>query len=120
VVLLAADPGSGVGARDVRSGEIGIATGRGAAGFSFVPLDPKAGIRVGDQLTTGPAGSTSYVAGLAVGTVSAVRTAADGTARADLTPATAPSRLDLVGVILVGGEPVQSRTALEPSNVAQR
>jgi rod shape-determining protein MreC len=120
VVLLAADPGSGVGARDVRSGEIGIATGRGAAGFSFVPLDPKAGIRVGDQLTTGPAGSTSYVAGLAVGTVSAVRTAGDGTARADLTPATAPSRLDLVGVILVGGEPVQSRTALEPSNVAQR
>ncbi|MDT4943710.1 MAG: hypothetical protein QOH14_443, partial [Pseudonocardiales bacterium] len=85
-----------------------------------VPLDPKAGIRVGDQLTTGPAGSTSYVAGLAVGTVSAVRTAADGTARADLTPATAPSRLDLVGVILVGGEPVQARTALEPSNVAQR
>jgi rod shape-determining protein MreC len=120
LVLLAADPGSGVGARDVRSGEIGIATGRGSAGFTFVPLDPKAGIRVGDQLTTGPAGSTSYVAGLAVGTVSAVRAAADGTVRADLTPSTAPSRLDLVGVILVGGEPVQSRPALEPSNVAQR
>jgi rod shape-determining protein MreC len=120
LVLLAADPGSGVGARDVRSGEIGIATGRGSAGFTFVPLDPKAGIREGDQLTTGPAGSTSYVAGLAVGTVSAVRAAADGTVRADLTPSTAPSRLDLVGVILVGGEPVQSRPALEPSNVAQR
>ncbi|MEO8889794.1 MAG: rod shape-determining protein MreC, partial [Jatrophihabitantaceae bacterium] len=60
VVLLAADPGSGVGARDLRSGEIGLATGAGTAGFTFVPLNPKASIRVGDKLSTGPTGSTSF------------------------------------------------------------
>jgi rod shape-determining protein MreC len=121
VVLLGADPGSGVGARDLRNGELGIATGRGAAGFSFVPLDPKAEIRVGDALSTGPSGSTSFVSGLAVGTVSSVRTSADGTTRADVRAATAPSRLDLVGVILVGGEALEPRPALDPSgSVAQR
>src|SRR5579875_1864416 len=35
VVLLAADPGSGVGARDLRTGEIGVVSGAGADGFTF-------------------------------------------------------------------------------------
>jgi rod shape-determining protein MreC len=114
VVLLAADPGSGVGARDLRTGEIGLATGAGAGGFSFVPLNPAADLRVGDQLATGPAGDTSFVPGLAIGTVSSVRTSADGTTRAGVRPATAPTTLDLLGVILAGSPSVAARSALPP------
>jgi rod shape-determining protein MreC len=115
VVLLGADPGSGIGARDLRTGEVGIATGRGSAGFTFTPLDPKAQIRVGDLLSTGPAGATSYVPGLSVGTVKSVRASADGTTRAEVSATTSPTSLDLVGVILVGGQDVAPRAALVPS-----
>ncbi|MCU1658453.1 MAG: rod shape-determining protein MreC, partial [Pseudonocardiales bacterium] len=45
VVLLAADPGSGVGVRDTRTGEVGVATGRGSGGFTFVPLNPGAEVK---------------------------------------------------------------------------
>jgi rod shape-determining protein MreC len=100
VVLLAADPGSGVGVRDVRTGEIGVASGQGADGFSFAPLNPGATVAVGDQLVTGPNGASSYVAGIAVGTVRAVRTSADGTVRATVEPTTSPTAVDLVAVVL--------------------
>lgn len=113
VVLLAADPGSGVGARDLRTGAIGVATGNGADGFTFVPLDPAAELKVGDQLATGPTGDTSFVPGLTIGTLRSVRTGADGTTQAAVKPAAAASSLDLVGVIVVGtGQP--ARTALTP------
>ena len=105
VVLLAADPGSGVGVRDLRTGEIGVATGLGADGFSFAPLDPGADIRLGDQLVTGPNGSTSYVAGIQVGTVRSVRTSADGTTRATLAPTASPTAVDLVAVVLSAAGP---------------
>ena len=117
VVLLAADPGSGVGARDVRNGEIGTVTGAGSGGFTYVPLDPRAQLRVGDALETGPAKATSYVPGLAIGTISAVRTSTDGTVRATVTPAAKPTSLDLVGVILVGGHS-ESRPPLQPTSLA--
>jgi rod shape-determining protein MreC len=106
VVLLAADPGSGIGVRDLRNGEVGVASGRGANGFSFAPLRPDAKIKVGDRLATGPTGSTSYVSGIAVGSVTSVRTSADGTVRATVRPTASPTAVDLVGVILgsdVGG-----------------
>lgn len=102
LVLLAADPGSGVGVRDLRNGEIGVATGLGASGFSFRPLRPHAVIRVGDQLATGPNGASSYVAGILVGTVRAVRSAADGTVRATIEPTASPTAVDLVAVVLAG------------------
>jgi rod shape-determining protein MreC len=100
VVLLGADPGSGVGARDLRTGQVGIATGAGTAGFQFVPLDPHASLRPGDQLVTGPVGSTSYATGLPVGVLTAVRSGTDGTVRADVHAAASPTGLDLVGVIV--------------------
>jgi rod shape-determining protein MreC len=103
VVLLAADPGSGVGARDLRTGEIGVATGRGPSGFSFAPLDPDAAVRVGDRLVTGPTGSTSYVTDIALGTVRTVRRSADGTSTATVEPATSPTALDLVAVVVGSG-----------------
>ena len=108
-VLLAVDPGSGIGARDSRSGELGVATGAGTSGFSFAPLDPNSSVRVGDTVMTGPSGSSSFIAGLAVGTVRAVRTSSDGTVTATLSPSVAPGTLDLVGVILVGGSPATPR-----------
>lgn len=117
VVLLAADPGSGVGARDVRNGEIGTVTGAGSDGFTYVPLDPKARLLVGDAVSTGPAHATSYVPGLAIGTISAVRTSTDGTVRATVTPAAKPTSLDLVGVILVGGH-AQPRQPVQPASLA--
>jgi rod shape-determining protein MreC len=121
VVLLGADPGSGIGVRDLRTGEVGIATGRGSAGFTFTPLNSKAQIRVGDSLSTGPAGATSYLPGLSVGTVKSVRASADGTTRAEVSATTSPTSLDLVGVILVGGQDVAPRSALVPSGTqAQR
>jgi rod shape-determining protein MreC len=120
VVLLAADPGSGVGVRDLRTGQVGVATGRGTSGFRFVPLDPAADVRVGDELATGPAGSTTYVAGLAVGTVTSVRAGADGAASAAVRPTVSATTLDLVGVILVGGDPSPAGPALKPSAQAHR
>lgn len=114
LVLLATDPGSGVGVRDLRNGEVGVATGDGPAGFVFVPLKPDAVIKVGDKLSTGPTGATSFVAGLSVGTVSAVRTSADGTVRASVEPTTSPSAVDLVAVILDGTRSVAGRAVLRP------
>jgi rod shape-determining protein MreC len=98
VVLLAADPGSGVGARDVRSGQLGVVTGRGAKGFVFVPLNPQASIRTGDLLLTGPSRSSSYLPDLAIGTVSAVARSG-GTIRATVQSAVSPTALDIVGVL---------------------
>ena len=113
VVLLAADARSGVGVRDTRSGEVGVASGAGTAGYRFVPMNPQARPRVGDALITGPVGATSFVAGISVGTVTAVRTAGDGSVTAQVKPASVVSQLDLVGVILVGGN-ADVRAPLQP------
>jgi rod shape-determining protein MreC len=102
VVLLAPDPGSGVGARDTRTGEIGVATGEGADGLVFTPLDPHAVVKAGDELVTGPTPASSYVAGIVVGRISAVRTTAGGVLRASVQPAASPTAVDLVGVIVDG------------------
>jgi rod shape-determining protein MreC len=100
VVLLAADPGSGVGVRDLRNGEIGVVDGLGRDGFSFAPLNPDATVEVGDQLVTGPNGASSYVAGILVGTVTSVRTSADGTTLAAVRPTASPTAVDVVAVVL--------------------
>jgi rod shape-determining protein MreC len=112
VVLLAVDPGSGAGARDVRNGQVGVATGIGRDGFEFRPLDPRAALRVGDRLRTGPSRASSFVSGLEIGTISAVRVAADGTTIATVSPTSKPGNLDLVGVILSAGESGATRGAL--------
>jgi rod shape-determining protein MreC len=114
VVLLAADPGSGIGVRDVRTSELAVATGRGTSGFSLSPLEPTADLKVGDQLQTAPAGQSTYAAGLLVGTITAVRVSSDGTTTATVKPATSPTALDLIGVILSDGGSSASRTALTP------
>lgn len=116
VVLLAADPGSGVGVRDLRNGELGVATGNGTAGFTFAPLKPNAVVHVGDQLVTGPLHASSYVAGISVGTVTVVRSSADGTTTATVRPTTPPTAVDLVGVVLdTSAGSLAERGALAPN-----
>lgn len=114
VVLLAADPGSGVGVRDLGTGEVGLVTGQGTGGFTFAPLDPTAHVKVGDQLVTGPTGASSYVAGVSVGTVTAVRTSADGSTTATVRPTTSPTAVDLVAVILDGPAGLADRASSPP------
>lgn len=108
VVLLAADPGGGVGVRLERSGQLGVVTGRGAAGLTLAPLDPGADVRAGDVLRTGPAGATTFVAGLRVGTVTAVSRHADGTTTATVSPAVSPTGLDVVGIVMTTPPTVQA------------
>lgn len=100
VVLLAADPGGGVGVRLDRTGQLGVVTGRGPSGMSLAPLDPGAQIQAGDLLRTGPAGATTFVAGLKVGTVRSVVRGADGATTATVAPAVSATSLDVVGIVL--------------------
>jgi rod shape-determining protein MreC len=115
VVLLAADPTSGVGVRDVRSGVLLLATGAGSAGLSATALEDRVDVRVGDQLVTGPAGKTTYAAGVAVGVVTSVSTGADGGVSARVRPATTQAGLDLVGIVLQKPRST-ARPPLQPAN----
>ena len=118
-VLLAADPGSGVGVRDQRNGQLGVVTGQGTGGFRFRPLDPNAAPKVGDVLVSGPARTSTYVPGLSVGTVSSVETAPTGAVSAAVKAAVAPTSLDIVGVVLVGGAS-GPRPPMRPGQSADR
>ena len=77
------------------------ATGAGPHGFTFVPLDPGAAVRVGDRLSTGPAGSAA--SSPASRSARCVRCwSADGDDPcATVRPPSRPAGLDLVGVIVV-------------------
>jgi rod shape-determining protein MreC len=119
VVLLAADPTCGVGVRDVRSGALLLATGAGSGPLKASALADRADVRVGDRLVTGPAGKTTYAAGVAVGVVTSVATAADGTVSARVRPAAAQFGLDLVGIILQTPRGT-ARPALEPASGSNR
>jgi rod shape-determining protein MreC len=113
VILLAADPDSGVGVRDLRTGETGLAKGRGTDGFTVTPLHPGSSLHVGDVIATGPAGSSSFVAGVPVGVVTAV-SPSGGTATATVRPYASPTALDLVGIVLDPGGAGLTRAALTP------
>lgn len=115
VVLLAADPGSGVGVRDTTTGEIGVATGQGSAGFTFAPLKPTATVHVGDQLQTGPTGSSTFVSGISLGRITSVRRSADGTVRAQVSPTAAPTALDIVAVVVAAPHSLAASAPLQPT-----
>ncbi|HST47759.1 rod shape-determining protein MreC [Jatrophihabitans sp.] len=119
VVLLAADPTSGVGVRDVRSGALLLAEGAGSGPLTASALEDGVDVRVGDRLVTGPAGKTTYAAGVAVGVVTSVHDSADGTVSVRLRPVSRQAGLDLVGIIL--SEPRgTARPALEPASGSDR
>lgn len=100
VVLLAADPASGVGVRDTRSGSLLLATGAAEKGLTASALDDQADVKVGDHLVTGPAGDTTFVAGVEVGVVTKVSRRASGELVVTVRPTAPQSRLDVVGVVL--------------------
>jgi rod shape-determining protein MreC len=114
VVLLGADPQSGVGVRDVRNGELAVATGDGTHGYTVTPLDPQADLRAGDLLRTGPAGQSTYTSGLAVATVTSVRKASDGSVIAQAKSSIDPTALDVLGVISPGTTANAARAPLTP------
>jgi rod shape-determining protein MreC len=100
VVLLVAHKNSAVGVRDGRSGELLLAKGAGVTGMLATPLDNRLDVRKGDQLVSGPVGQSTYVAGIAVGTVTSVTTTAGGSVTVAVRPAAAQTGLNLVGVVL--------------------
>lgn len=112
--LLIADPGSGVGVRDERTGQLGVLSGNGTASLRFVPLDPSADVQAGDQLLSGPAGSSTYVADLPVGVIRSVSTAANGARLAVADPVVSLTALDVVGVLLDGGASAGSDAPRQP------
>ncbi|MET7331432.1 rod shape-determining protein MreC [Nonomuraea sp. NPDC005650] len=100
-VSLITDAGSSVGARMAGSGELGLVTG-GPEGLRLSLFDPNAPLKVGDRvLTLGSAGGRPYVAGLSIGTVSAIESVPGAATRTALVrPAARLSALDLVSVVV--------------------
>ncbi|MFI6735590.1 rod shape-determining protein MreC [Nonomuraea sp. NPDC050451] len=102
-VSLITDAGSSVGARMAGSGELGLVTGVPGEGSLRLSLfDPNAPVKVGDRVVTlGSAGGRPYVAGVAIGTVSAIeRVPGAATRTALVRPAARLSALDLVSVVV--------------------
>lgn len=104
-VVLAIDPGSSVGVRDARTGELGLATGAGRGHMHFTPLNSEAKVRKGDTLITGPYGASTYAAGVPVGTMSSATS---------IKPYVGYTALDVVAVVLTAGKP-SSRTPPQAS-----
>ncbi|HEY2044727.1 MAG TPA: rod shape-determining protein MreC [Jatrophihabitans sp.] len=115
VILLAADPTSGVGVRDTRSGDLLLANGLGSAGLSAASLGDNASVKVGDQLVTGPVGDTTFVSGIAVGTVASVTTTGNGSLRLAVRPSAGQTSLDLIGIVLSSSRG-SARTAIGPGS----
>jgi rod shape-determining protein MreC len=111
-VVLAIDPGSSVGVRVARTGELGIATGAGLGRMHFTPLNPDSKVKVGDVLITGPYGASTYAAGVPLGKVSTVSAKA-GTA--SVKPYVGYSSLDVVGIVLTAPKPDSRQLSAQSS-----
>lgn len=100
-VVLAADPGSSVGVRVVRTGELGIVTGAGTARMHFTPLDPTSRVHSGDVLVTGPNGRSTYASGVPFGKITKVISGGtSSTPTGQVTSDVDFTSLDVVGVVL--------------------
>src|SRR5215470_4505917 len=104
LVVLAADPGTKVGARVAGSSELGLVAGNGTGPMGLTLLNPNAQVHPGDRLVTGPFGESTYVAGVPIGEIESVGgdTGGAGPRTATVRGYVNPSRLDVVGVVLVG------------------
>ncbi len=101
VIVLLTDRDVSVGVRMARTGRLGLATGDGASGLTYQLLGQNDRAEVGDAVVT--SGSTTYVAGLPVGRVSAIDNDPNALTRTGrLTPYADLGSLDLVGVVLAG------------------
>lgn len=110
LVVLAADPGSSVGVRDTRTGELGLVTGAGLGPMRYTPLNPRSTVQVGDTVVTGPYGASTYAADVPLGRVAAVtRDGVSSTPRVTIRPFVDFSSLDVVAVVL--SQPSRPRPA---------
>ena len=118
-VLLIGDAAAGIGVRNLRTGELGVLRGTGAGSLVLSPLDPGADLQPGDQLISGPAGETSFVAGLLVATITAASRAPSGAVTATASPAASLTALNVVGVLIsdapAAGSPDAGRAPLQPA-----
>jgi rod shape-determining protein MreC len=117
IVVLAIDPGSSVGVRVARTGELGLVTGAGLGQMHFTPLNPKSKVKAGDTLITGPYGASTYAAGVPLGKVTHVsHSAANASATVD--PYVGYTSLDVLAVVLNAPKP-SSRQLAAPSSAAR-
>ncbi|GAA1978043.1 rod shape-determining protein MreC [Catenulispora subtropica] len=120
-VLLANDPRFTVGVRTPGAGgpggggQVGLATGGGAAGFSVQFYDPQADIPIGTPvLTFGSAGGSPFVPGVPLGTVTSVQPTPGALTRtATVKPYVDYGALQLIGVV-VAPPRTDPRDALVP------
>ncbi|GAA2017709.1 rod shape-determining protein MreC [Catenulispora yoronensis] len=120
-VLLAADPRFTVGVRTPGAGgpggggQVGLATGGGAGGFSVQFYDPQADIPLGTPvLTFGSSGGSPFVPGVPLGTVTAVQpTPGSLTRTATVKPYVDYGAIQTVGVV-VAPPRTDPRDALVP------
>lgn len=100
VVLLLVDADVTVGVRLVRSGQLGLVTGRGPAGLTYQLIGERARAEVGDAMFT--SGST-FKAGIPVGRVTGTNNNPNSpTLTGTLEPFVDVTTLDLVAVVLDG------------------
>ncbi|MEM9033137.1 MAG: rod shape-determining protein MreC [Actinomycetota bacterium] len=101
-VQLLSDGNFGVGVRLTRSGETGVAVGRGRTQpLEIELLDVATVVIPGETVTTSGQEGSAFPPGLLVGTVSdAVVDTVDGVLRVTLVPAADLNRLDVVSVVL--------------------
>jgi rod shape-determining protein MreC len=110
-VLLIGDGDSGIGVRNLRTGELGVLRGTGSGSLVLSPLDPGADLQAGDQLVSGPAGASTFVADLLVATITTATRTPSGAVTAAAVPAASPTALNIVGVLLRGPAPASSAPA---------
>lgn len=97
VVLLLDDPGFGVGSRLAREGTLGLSQGAGAGRVVYTQVEGGQ-VEPGDVVLT--TGSDTFVPGVPIGQVDAVRSTAGGlTSAAEVEPYVSTSSLDLVAVL---------------------
>ncbi|MCW2725358.1 MAG: mreC [Frankiales bacterium] len=99
VVVLVVDPDFSVGMRLLRSGQLGIATGRGLGPLGYQLLGQNSRAAVGDPVYT--SGSMTFEPGVPVGRVSSTNADPNAlTPTGSLQPYVDVTSLDLVGVIV--------------------
>ena len=117
VVVLLADRDFGVGIRLARSGRLGLATGDGVGSMSYQLLGQNDRAEVGDAVFT--SGSATFVAGIPVGTVTAIDSDPNALTRSGtLKPYADVTSLDLVGVVLDGPRTTPRRPLPRPTPAA--
>jgi len=105
-VLLAVDPNFSVAARTVGGASIGVIDGRGSESLRFDPLDPRSGLREGDEVVTATFPGSAVPAGIPIGRISSSEAGGSRLATFyDVRPFVDVVRLDHVLVVLAPPAP---------------